>query len=143
VTLNPGAYSLSVSDSPGPVPTPGGSATARLCLSVGVAPTSVQAPVTLEGGGGSYHARAVSGTLLLDMVVVSGSSVSGTIRGSADDGTGAFSLSVPGSGPVGVSGVVASNGNGVSGTLMTGQFTLHGPQGYGGCATTNWILTPR
>ena len=96
--------------------------------------------MNVEGEGGNYHARAVRGSLVLNIAVSSGAA-SGTVQGNADDGTGAFSISVQGAEPAGISGSVSSDRT-VNGSVQ-GSITLIGPQGYGGCSPANWSLVPR
>jgi hypothetical protein len=78
----------------------------------------------------------VTGTLLADLSLT-GSTVSGTLGGDADDGSGS-SISVQGA----VSGLVANNGTTVSG-YIDGFVSLKGPHGSGGCTPFSWTLTPR
>jgi len=138
-SLPPGAYYFVVSQGSNSIPAPGGGTfNTWICLGVGSYPTTVKVPVTVEGEGGNYHARAVSGSLLLN-ITVSGSAASGTVQGNADDG--AFSISVQGTEPAGVTGSVTSDHT-VDGTVL-GNITLMGPQGSGSCSPANWSLMPR
>ena len=135
--LQPGAYYFGVSQGSNSVPVGTGTASMWICLSVGNPPTAGQVPVILTGEGGNYQARAVNGSLLLN-ITVSGSAASGSVQGNADDGSG-FSMSVQE--PAGVSGSITSD-HAVGGTVV-GNITLMGPHGYGGCSPTNWSLVAR
>ncbi len=111
-----------------------------MCLGVGTYPNSVQIPVTLEVAGNSYRARSANGSLSVELVA-DGTAASGTVRGSADDGSGTLSMSVQGTDPVSLSGQITGNQT-ASGTVV-GNISLMGPHGYGGCSPSNWALMPR
>jgi hypothetical protein len=66
---------------------------------------------------------------------------SGTLRGHADDDTGRFSLAADGIQGTTLSGQVTGERT-ASGTV-SGQITLAGPEGHGGCSPANWGLTAR
>lgn len=140
-SLQPGPYYFFVSQgSPGTLSPVGGGSHTWICLGVGSYPTAVQVPVIVEGGAANYQARAVSGSLLVH-IAVSGAGASGNVQGNADDGTGAFSLSVQSTEPASIVGTVTSDHT-ASGTVV-GNISLMGPHGYGGCSPANWGLTPR
>jgi len=140
-SLQPGAYYFVVSQGTNSTPSPGGGRfNSWVCLAVGNYPTAVPVPVIVEGEGGTYHARAVRGSLLL-YLTVSGAAASGTVQGNADDGTGALSISVQGTDPAGLSGSVTSDRT-ANGTV-TGSISMMGQGGYGSCSPTNWSLEPR
>lgn len=140
-TLQRGSYYLFVSQGSNNLPVPGGGElNTWMCLGMGNYPTSVQVPVTVDGDGTSYTVRAVSGTLTLDLAV-SGSMTTGTLQGRADDDTGRFSLAAGGMQGTTLSGQVTGERS-ASGTV-SGQITLAGPEGQGGCSPANWGLTAR
>jgi hypothetical protein len=124
------------------VPAPGGGTfTTWVCMGTGSYPTTVQVPVNVEGDGRAFTARAVSGSLVLELAV-SGVAASGTLRGAAADSSNAFSLSVNGSEPAALTGIITGDRT-VDGTVLGGTVHLSGPGGSGGCSPAAWGFTPR
>lgn len=139
--FEPGAYYFVVSQGSNTTPsTGGGDFNTWVCLSIGNAPGPVQVPVTVEGLGGSYQARAASGSLMLHLTV-SGVAASGSVQGNARDATGAFAISVQGTDPAGITGAVTSDHT--AGGTVAGNIVMIGPQGSGSCSPTDWSLVPR
>jgi hypothetical protein len=139
-SLQPGTYTLTVSQSSNSSPGPGGATFGSwVCMGMGSYPTTVEVPVEVAREAGGYTARALRGSLVLQLAV-SGTQASGTLRGAAGDGTGHFSMVVEGPEPVSLGGSITGDRT-ASGQILTGSVNLVGPGGSGGCSPSSWALS--